>query len=145
MAWGSCIGQGSEPAGVYPERLTRSSTRLSRRSANDLGIIRRATTRIEEQRHVLDRELLAEPRAAERMRILRQATGQITRAANDAIQAYRRVTAGLQAELDRADTDPSEAAAVERTLFDARQEMLDALEVASQRYPWAKPWRAPID
>ena len=79
------------------------------------------------------------------MRILRQATGQITRAANDAIQAYRRVTAGLEAELMRADTDALEAAAMERTISDARQGMLDALEIASQRYPWAKPWRAPID
>lgn len=94
---------------------------------------------------VLDRQLLAETRAAERMRILRQATGQITRAANDAIQAYRRVTAGLEAELKRADTDPAEAAAMERALSDARQEMLNALEVASQRYPWAKPWNAPLD
>jgi hypothetical protein len=74
--------------------------------------------------------------------MLRQATGQITRAANDAVHAYRRVTAGLQAEIRRGDTDPAEAAAMERALSEARAEMLNALEVASQRYPWAKPWAA---
>jgi hypothetical protein len=125
--------------------LTSPSSRLSRRSAGDLRIIRGAATRIAEQGHLLDRELQLESRAAERMRLLRQATGQITRAANDAIHAYRRVTAGLEAECRRADTDPSEVAAMERTLSHARQEMLDVLEVASQRYPWAKPWRASFD
>ncbi|MGH2383803.1 MAG: hypothetical protein ACRDGB_01970, partial [Candidatus Limnocylindria bacterium] len=77
----------------------------------------------------------------EQLRLLRQTTSQITRTANDAIQAYRRVTEGLRVESERSDTDPSEAARLSEALSDARSEMLSALEVASQRYPWAKPWR----
>lgn len=129
---------------MYPERLTRATTRLSRRSSGDLRVIRRATTRIEEVSAALDRQLQAELRPDEQVRLLRQATSQITRAANDAIQAYRRVTEGLQAETQRSDTDPSEAARMSETLATARSEMLEALDVASRRYPWAKPWR-PIE
>ena len=129
---------------MYPEHLTRATTRLSRRSSGDLRVIQRATTRIEEVSAALDRELLAELRPDEQVRLLRQATSQITRAANDAIQAYRRVTEGLQAENQRGDTDPSEAERMTQTLATARSEMLEALEVASRRYPWAKPWR-PIE
>jgi hypothetical protein len=126
---------------VYPEHLIRATTRLSRRSSGDLRVIRRATTRIEEVSASLDRQLLAELRPDEQVRLLRQATSQITRAANDAIQAYRRVTEGLNQETQRGDTDPSEAERMARTLADARSEMLEALDVASRRYPWAKPWR----
>lgn len=129
---------------MYPEHLTRATTRLSRRSSGDLRVIRRATTRIEEVSAALDRQLQAEPRPDEQVRLLRQATSQITRAANDAIQAYRRVTEGLQAENQRDDTDPSEAERMTQTLQTARSEMLEALDVASRRYPWAKPWR-PIE
>jgi hypothetical protein len=129
---------------VYPEHLTRATTRLSRRSSGDLRVIRRATTRIEEVSAALDRQLQAELRPDEQVRLLRQATSQITRAANDAIQAYRRVSEGLQAETQRSDTDPSEAARMAQTLSAARSEMLTALDVASRRYPWAKPWR-PIE
>lgn len=129
---------------MYPEHLTRATTRLSRRSSGDLRVIRRATTRIEEVSAALDRQLQAELRPDEQVRLLRQATSQITRAANDAIQAYRRVTEGLQAETQRSDTDPSEAARMAQTLSTARSEMLEALDVASRRYPWAKPWR-PIE
>jgi hypothetical protein len=126
---------------VYPEHLTRATTRLSRRSSGDLRVIRRATTRIEEVSAALDRQLQAEPRPDEQVRLLRQATSQITRAANDAIQAYRRVTDGLEQERQRSETDPSEAARMAQSLATARSEMLEALDVASRRYPWAKPWR----
>jgi hypothetical protein len=126
---------------VYPEGLIRATTRLSRRSSGDLRVIRRATTRIEEVSASLDRQLLAELRPDEQVRLLRQATSQITRAANDAIQAYRRVTDGLEQERQRSDTDASEAARMAESLAEARSEMLEALEVASRRYPWAKPWR----
>jgi hypothetical protein len=126
---------------VYPEPLIRSTTRLSRRSSGDLRAIRRATTRIEELSAALDRQLLREARPEEQLRLLRQTTSQITRTANDAIQAYRRVTEGLRAEADREDADATEAARLSESLSEARNEMLQALEVASQRYPWAKPWR----
>ena len=130
---------------MYPEHLTRATTRLSRRSAGDLRVIRRATTRIEEVSAALDRQLQAEPRPDEQVRLLRQATSQITRAANDAIQAYRRVTDGLEQERQRKETDPSEAARMAQSLSQARSEMLEALDVASRRYPWAKPWRPAED
>ncbi|MDQ4035030.1 MAG: hypothetical protein M3153_03795 [Chloroflexota bacterium] len=126
---------------MYSEPLIRSTTRLSRRSSGDLRAIRRATTRIEELSAALDRQLVREARPEEQLRLLRQTTSQITRTANDAIQAYRRVTEGLRVESERDDTDPSEAARLSEALSEARTEMLHALEVASQRYPWAKPWR----
>ena len=126
---------------VYPESLIRSTTRLSRRSSGDLRVIRHATTRIEELSAQLDGELARELRPEEQLRLLRQTTSQITRTANDAIQAYRRLTEGLRAESERGDTDPAEAARTGQAIADARSEMLNALEVASRRYPWAKPWR----
>ena len=126
---------------VYPEALIRSTTRLSRRSSGDLRAIRHATTRIEELSAQLDLELARELRPEEQLRLLRQTTSQITRTANDAIQAYRRLTEGLRAESERGDTDQAEAARTGQAIADARSEMLNALEVASRRYPWAKPWR----
>jgi hypothetical protein len=126
---------------VYPEALIRSTTRLSRRSSGDLRAIRHATTRIEELSAQLDQELARELRPEEQLRLLRQTTSQITRTANDAIQAYRRLTEGLRAESERGDTDPAEAVRTGQAIADARSEMLNALEVASRRYPWAKPWR----
>ena len=126
---------------VYPESLIRSTTRLSRRSSGDLRVIRHATTRIEELSAQLDGELARELRPEEQLRLLRQTTSQITRTANDAIQAYRRLTEGLRVESERGDTDMAEATRTAQAISDARGEMLNALEVASRRYPWAKPWR----
>ena len=126
---------------VYPETLIRSTTRLSRRSSGDLRAIRHATTRIEELSAQLDQELERELRPDEQLRLLRQTTSQITRTANDAIQAYRRLTEGLRVESERGDTDQAEAARTAQAVSDARTEMLNALEIASRRYPWAKPWR----
>lgn len=126
---------------MYPEPLIRSTTRLSRRSSGDLRAIRHATTRIEELSAQLDQELARELRPEEQLRLLRQTTSQITRTANDAIQAYRRLTEGLRVESERGDTDPAEATRTGKAISDARTEMLNALEVASRRYPWAKPWR----
>ena len=126
---------------VYPEALIRSTTRLSRRSSGDLRAIRHATTRIEELSAQLDLELARELRPEEQLRLLRQTTSQITRTANDAIQAYRRLTEGLRAESERGDTDQAEAVRTGQAIADARSEMLNAPEVASRRYPWAKPWR----
>ena len=128
---------------MYPEHLTRATTRLSRRSSGDLRVIRRATTRIEEVSAALDRQLQAELRPDEQVRLLRQATSQITRAANDAIQAYRRVTDGPAGGECSARTQiRPRRRAWTQTLATARSEMLEALDVASRRYPWAKPWRA---
>jgi hypothetical protein len=122
--------------------LLRAHSRLARRSASDLRAIDRATRRIEELSVILDRQLSSEDRDEERIKHLRQATGQITRSANDGIQAYRRITLALRAEASHADADPQEVADATRALADARGRMLAALEVASRRYPWAEPWKA---
>ena len=128
---------------MYPCALIRANSRLARRSASDLRAIDRATRRIEELSVILDRQLSTEDRDEERLKHLRQATGQITRSANDGIQAYRRISQALRAEAAHADADPIEVADATRALADARARMLAALEVASTRYPWAKQWGLP--
>ena len=122
--------------------MLRTHSRLARRSSSDLRAIDRATRRIEELTVILDRQLASEPREDERLKHLRQATGQITRSANDGIQAYRRVASALRAEAQHADADTVEVEHATRSLADARGRMLEALEVASKRYPWAPAWRA---
>ncbi len=117
--------------------LARTQTRLSRRSASDLRAIRRATRHIQELSVTLDRQLVADARPEEQMRNLRQVTGQITRAANDAIQSYRRVSGALRAEAEHPDVDPAEIERARRELADARGAMLEVLETANRRYPWA--------
>jgi septal ring factor EnvC (AmiA/AmiB activator) len=124
-------------ATLYACNLVRASSRLARRSSSDLRAIDRATRRIEELTVILDRQLSTEDREEERLKHLRQATGQITRSANDGIQAYRRISQALRAEASHADADPVEVADATRALADARARMLAALEVASRRYPWA--------
>lgn len=116
--------------------MLRSQTRLSRRTTTDLRAIRSATRRIEELTVVLDRQLAADERPLEQMRHLRQATGQITRAANDAIQAYRRVSTALRAEASQTDVDDDELAQAVSELASARAAMLAVLEVARRHYPW---------
>ena len=125
---------------LYPYDLLRANSRLARRSASDLRAIDRATLRIEELTVILDRQLSSEDRDEERLKHLRQATSQITRSANDGIQAYRRIASALRAEASHADADPVEVADATRALAEARTRMLAALQVASQRYPWAEPW-----
>ncbi len=120
--------------------MIRSHSRLSRRSSADLRAIERATKRIEELSTILDRQLNDDPRPEEQLKHLRQATGQITRSANDGIQAYRRVSQALRAEGEHPDADEAEVARATQNLADARARMLAALETASQRYPWAAPW-----
>ena len=140
----SAIGpRAASRATLYPSVLLRAHSRLARRSSSDLRAIHRATTRIEELSVILDRQLSTEEREEERLKHLRQATGQITRSANDGIQAYRRVSQALRAEAQHADADALEVADATRALADARARMLAALEAASRRYPWAEPWGSP--
>jgi hypothetical protein len=120
--------------------VTLSPTRLSRRSASDLRAIRSATRHIQELSIALDRQLSADPRPDEQMRHLRQATSQITRAANDAVQAYRRVSGALRAEAAHADADINEVELARRELASVRTAMLDVLKSAGERYPWAAPF-----
>ncbi len=120
--------------------MLRANSRLTRRSSSDLRALDRATLRIEELSVILDHQLSTGERDDERLKDLRQATGQITRSANDGIQAYRRVSQALRAEVQHADADAVELADATRSLADARARMLTALEAASRRYPWAEPW-----
>ncbi|HET8778217.1 MAG TPA: hypothetical protein VFN76_11205 [Candidatus Limnocylindria bacterium] len=121
--------------------MIRASSRLARRSTADLRAIRAATARIEELTSILDLQLDADSRPEQQMRHLRQATGQITRSANDGIQAYRRVSQALAAEKSHPDADRAETERTRRELSRARSRMLNALALASKRYPWAKPWQ----
>lgn len=94
---------------------------------------------------MLDRQVRDEARPDERLRHLRHATGQITRVANDAIQAHRRVAAALRDEADRPGADVEEIERTSARLSEARDAMLRALDAASRRYPWADPWRGGED
>jgi hypothetical protein len=116
-----------------------ASTRLGRRTV-DLRMVQRATASIAELTAGLDRKLEQEQRPAERLRMLRDTTNQITRIANDAIQAYRRASTAVRAELERPKGDRMEAQQMRLALDAARAEVLATLEVASRRYTWAEPW-----
>ncbi len=105
--------------------------------------IRSATRHIQELSVTLDRQLGADARPEEQMRHLRHATGQITRAANDAVQAYRRVSGALRAEADHPDVDAAEMERARRELAKARAAMLEVLKSVSDRYPWAAPFAEP--
>ena len=90
----------------------------------------------------LDRQLSSDARPEEQMRHLRAATGQITRAANDAVQAYRRVSGALRAEAAHPEVDAVEIEHARRELASVRTAMLEVLKSASERYPWADPFVA---
>lgn len=121
--------------------VTPSYGRLSRRVA-DLQFVQQATAAIMQLNESLDRQLLTEPRPAERLRMLRETTNQITRAANDAIQAYRRARGAIQAELEMPSGDRLQAQSMRDLLDSARADVLGALETTSRRYTWAEPWPA---
>ncbi len=122
--------------------MTLRSSRIGRR-LTDLRTLERATAHIDELNLALDRQLAAESIPGERMRLLREATNRITRAANDGIQAYRRAVRALRTEDDRAGGVTSEESRLmNEKLSAARQDLLRALEETSQRYPWATPWGA---
>lgn len=119
--------------------LNRKS-RLERRTATDIGLLRRAGDRIAELTAALDVRVANETRPAQRLEHLRHATGQITRIANDGVHAYRRVTVALRDERARPDADLPEVKRTTAELAAARRTMIEALEAISHRYPWAEPW-----
>lgn len=98
-------------------------------------VIERATALVEELGVELDRQLRSERRPGERLRMLREATNRITRAANDAIQAYIRARrlVELAAERDRASHGDAEE--MRERLSAARTGLLGAIAVAARRYP----------
>lgn len=91
---------------------------------------------------MLDRLVADEQRPEQRLQHLRHTTGQITRVANDGIQAYRRVSSVLRDERERADADAVEIERTSAELAEVRGSMIAALEAVSHRYPWAQPWSA---
>jgi hypothetical protein len=108
-----------------------------RRLANryeDVDIVEGASQLIRELDAALDRQLAAERRPSERMRMLRETTNRITRAANDAAQAYARTSRGIRTELERPDADVVGAELMRARLDAARGKLLQALEVANRRY-----------
>ena len=111
------------------------ATRLGRRRA-DMKLIQQASRSITELSASLDRQLAAEDRPAERMRMLRETTNRVTRTANDAIQAYGRVRSALSSEIERPEGDRDGAREMQRHLSDARAEVLRALDAMKQRYAW---------
>jgi delta 1-pyrroline-5-carboxylate dehydrogenase len=106
----------------------------------DLQLLQRAPGTIGDLIEILDRRLAEEQRPEERLRMLREATNQITRTANDAIQAYRRARAAVSAELEMPEGDWPHARKMSAQLDLARADVLKALEQTSHRYSWAEPW-----
>jgi hypothetical protein len=128
-----------ESRGAAGWEAARRYTRVARRIP-DVRAVQRASASILDIGSALDRRQLAERRPAERLRMLREATNQITRTANDAIQAYRRASATVHAELAIPDGDHDEARAMRLELEAGRSELLRVLELMSGRYSWADPW-----
>lgn len=116
-----------------------SHTRLGRREP-DLRLVQEAPAAIADLTAILDRRLAEEQRPSERTRMLREATNQITRTANDAIQAYRRARAAVTAELAMPEGDWAHARKMSLQLDSARQDVLAALDRTSQKYSLGQAW-----
>jgi hypothetical protein len=121
--------------GVFcPVPIRPPNTRLGRREP-DLLLLQNAPERIAEYTRILDQRLTNEQRPSERTRMLRETTNQITRTANDAIQAYHRARASVAAELEMSAGDHAHAKRMSGQLEVARKDVLAALETARIRYP----------
>lgn len=112
---------------------TSGQRRLASR-LEDIEIVERASGQIVELGAELGRKLEGERRPSYRLRMLRETTNRITRAANDAVHAYTRASRGLRAELERPDVDVEAATAMQTRLRAARRTVLHAIEAANQRY-----------
>lgn len=113
--------------------LPRAPNRLSMRRA-DVLLVQRASQTIETLGDDLDRRLQRESRPAERLRMIRETTNQITRVANDAIHAYGRASRAVKTEEQRPDSDLVAAREMRTRLDEARASVLAVLDVASRRY-----------
>ncbi len=116
-----------------------TSSRLERRRA-DLAVVQRAAADVDAVNAALDRRLASCAGAADQLRLLRDATYQISRGANDAISAYRRVAGTVRDELAMEQGDRVAAEEMLAVLHVARADLLRVLERTSHRYPWAAPW-----
>ena len=117
--------------------LPRVAGRLAMRRA-DVVLVQRASSEIESLGADLDRRLQSESRPSERLHMIREATNQITRLANDAIHAYGRASRAVRAEEQRPDSDKVAAREMRGRLDEARAAMLAVLEVAGRRYTSAE-------
>lgn len=115
------------------------SVRTTRREL-DVQLVQKATARIAEISQRLDDASAGEQTEAARMTRLRDATNQIVRLANDAIQAYRRVSLSAKADLASGREDRRDVVRLQRSMREARAELMSELRRASRRYPWADPW-----
>ncbi|HEX6140179.1 MAG TPA: hypothetical protein VF013_06945 [Candidatus Limnocylindria bacterium] len=121
----------SMPSPSHP-RVPRGSPIAGR---YELLVIERASLFIDDLGSDLDRLLASEPRATERLRLLRETTNRITRTANDAIQAYAKARRVIDAQLERADGNHELLLATRARLRSARQDLLRAISTANRRYP----------
>ena len=113
--------------------LPRTSSRLKMRRA-DVLIVERASDEIASLGADLDKRLEAERRPTERLRMVRETTNQITRVANDAINAYIRASRAVRSEELRAEPDLAAARAMRARLDAARAAVLEVLDRAKGRY-----------
>jgi hypothetical protein len=104
-------------------------------AAEHLRLMQRAVSTIQEVGVSLDHELASESQAGERLRLLRRSTALMTRAGNDAVQAYRSAIRALDGK--QYGVTPAQEPGIREELRQARREFLLALEVANSRYPWA--------
>jgi hypothetical protein len=114
--------------------MTSGRDRLAARR-EDVTVIQQATQLVADLGVQLDLQLEKEHRPTERMRMLRETTNRITRAANDAVSAYARTRRLLRVEMERPDADVKAVERITHRLDAARGDLLQALERASQRYP----------
>lgn len=121
---------------TLPTRLRH--TRLGRRHA-EIRVVQEASASIIELGETLDRRLVGETRESERLRMLRETTNQVTRTANDAVQAYARLRSALSVEMERPEGDHETAHEMQRLLLEARGNVLDALEALKRRHAWGFP------
>lgn len=101
---------------------------------NDLAVVEGAAAAIRELGIELEERISRETRDAEILRMTRETTNQITRVANDAIQAYGRASRAVRGELDRSGADVAAADAMRERLDAARAEILDVLRQVETRY-----------
>ncbi len=121
-------------SGFRTRGLATSEQRRLANRLEDIGLVERTSRLIAELGRQLDRDLETERRPAYRLRMLRETTNRITRAANDAVQAYARASRAIRAELERPGADVETANAMRSRLVAGRREVLRALELAQQRY-----------
>ena len=119
---------------VRLQPMTSRRDRLASRR-EDITVIQQASKLVADLGIQLDLQLENERRPAERMRMLRETTNRITRAANDAVSAYTRSRRLLRVELERPEADVKAINLINERLDAARGDLLQALKIASQRYP----------